>query len=67
MDELPYIDTHSTTVAASPEALYETITASLPRLGGGGVARAYARLIGCEDTGVAVRRILDAIRRRAER
>jgi hypothetical protein len=45
---LPYIDTHSVSVAAPPETVYDGIHSILPRFGGP-IAAAYARLVGCDD------------------
>jgi hypothetical protein len=45
---LPYIDTHSVSVAAPPEVVYDGIQSILPRFGGP-IATAYARLVGADD------------------
>lgn len=47
--ELPYIDTHTVTVAASPEAAFDAVVRTLPRAGARGPASVYARMVGCED------------------
>lgn len=45
---LPYVDTHSVSVAAPPDAVFDGIQTTLTRFGGP-AAVAYARLVVCED------------------
>jgi hypothetical protein len=45
---LPYIDEHSTTVAAGADAVWQALVASVDGAFGGSGAVRYARLVGCE-------------------
>ena len=47
--ELPYIDTHTVTVAAAAEAAFDAVAHTIPRAGSRGAFSLYARLVGCED------------------
>jgi hypothetical protein len=51
MSELPFVDVHSTTVAAAPEAVFEALERIGPRIGTDPMFRRYARLVGAEDVG----------------
>ncbi len=46
--ELPYVDTHTVTVAAPGEDAFDAVAGSIPRAGDRGPLSFYARLIGCE-------------------
>jgi hypothetical protein len=46
--ELPYIDTHTVTVAAATEEAFDAVARTIPRAGSSGPFSLYARLIGCE-------------------
>jgi hypothetical protein len=48
-NELPYIDTHTVTVAAASEEAFDAVAGTMPRAGSRGPFSAYARLVGCED------------------
>lgn len=47
-NELPYVDTHTVTVAAAGGQAFDAVAASIPRAGSRGPLSFYARLIGCE-------------------
>ncbi|HWE34907.1 MAG TPA: hypothetical protein VG410_15550 [Solirubrobacteraceae bacterium] len=47
-NELPYIDTHTVTVAAASEEAFDAVARTIPRAGSSGPLSLYARLIGCE-------------------
>jgi hypothetical protein len=49
--ELPVIDVHSTSVAATPEVVFDALERIGPRLGTDRISRAYAGLVGTEDAG----------------
>ena len=46
--ELPYIDTHTVTVAAASEEAFDVVAGTMPRAGSRGPFSVYARLVGCE-------------------
>ncbi|GAA2414604.1 hypothetical protein [Streptomyces coeruleofuscus] len=46
---LPYVDEHTTVVAADAEVVWDALGEVLERSFGGGRAAAYARLVGCAD------------------
>lgn len=45
---LPYIDTHTVTVAAASAKTFDAVAGAMPRAGSRGPFALYARLIGCE-------------------
>jgi hypothetical protein len=47
--ELPYIDTHTVTVAATAESAFDAVARTIPRIGSRGPFSVYARMVGCED------------------
>jgi len=46
---LPYVDEHTTVVAAEADAVWRELCEALDRSFGNGRAAAYARLVGCAD------------------
>ena len=48
---LPFIDTHSVEIAASPETVFDLLERLGPQLGARGPMQIYTRLVGCEDRG----------------
>jgi hypothetical protein len=51
MSALPFVDVHSTTVAATPEAVFAALERIGPRIGTDPLFSRYARLVGSEDQG----------------
>jgi hypothetical protein len=51
MSELPFVDVHSTTVSATPDAVFDALERIGPRIGTDPMSRTYARLVGAEDRG----------------
>jgi hypothetical protein len=51
MSELPFVDVHATTVAATPGAVFDALERIGPRIGTDPISRTYARLVGTEDRG----------------
>jgi hypothetical protein len=47
-NELPYIDTHTVTVAAASEEAFDAVAQTIPRAGSRGPFSVYARLVGAE-------------------
>lgn len=52
-NDLPYVDEHETTIAASPDEVWRTLVAAVDSGFSGRGAAAYARLVGCADTAVS--------------
>jgi hypothetical protein len=51
INELPFVDVHSTEIAAPPEIVFEAFERIGPRLGTDRLSTLYARLVGTEDAG----------------
>ncbi len=51
MTELPFVDVHSTTVVATPDAAFDALERIGPRIGTDPISGTYARLVGAEDRG----------------
>jgi hypothetical protein len=50
IESLPFVDEHSTTIAATPEAVWEALPAVTAGIGSGGRASLIARGLGCAHT-----------------
>jgi hypothetical protein len=50
--ELPFVDEHAVEVDAAPERAWDAVIAVSRSHFGGGGARAFARLVGCDETDV---------------
>lgn len=58
-DELPYVDEHETTIAATADEVWRALIETVDTGFSGRAAASYARLVGCADTAAAGPRPLD--------